>query len=223
MDFLADYYKDNVSLRMLLQLIPQGIGSAVDVYLTNLIDSYKKEKIRLFFQDIESCKIHISQEVIESNDFLYAFFATTKSVINTKRNEKITYFSNLFINGLNKDLYKTDKYEQYLIILDELTYQEIQILEILKKFEVEIHKKPEIGDKSEINPLQKANSIWDSFEKEVFFQISIEPEILRNMLTRLTGTGLYETIAGMYFNYEGGRGFTTSLYDDFRLWIMESK
>jgi hypothetical protein len=223
MDNISEYYSDNVSLRMLLQLDPSGVGSAVDIYLTDIFEKYKKKKVKEFFSKIASGNVFITNEMINSDDFLFAFFSTTNYVLSTSKNEKIALFANLLINGIKSGEYKNDKYEQYLTIIDEITYLELLILEILYKFE-EDNKNLSFGkeeDGKESNKLQKVNSYWKKFENTINERFNINSDILKDMLTRLNRTGLYETIIGSYWDYTGNRGTTTSLYNEFRRFVID--
>jgi hypothetical protein len=74
---------------MLLQLDPTGIGSALDVYLMDIFDTYKKRRARDFFTKIATGNVIITKEMIDSDDFLFAFFSTTNSVLTTNKKEKI--------------------------------------------------------------------------------------------------------------------------------------
>ena len=225
MDKLAEYASDNVALRMLLQLDPTGIGSALDVYLMDIFDTYKKRRARDFFTKIATGNVIITKEMIDSDDFLFAFFSTTNSVLTTNKKEKIDLFANLFIHGVTTGEYNSTKYEQYLSIVDEITFLELQILEILYRYERE-NEDLKVGLASDgpiSNILQKADTFWSKFEDDVEQIYKIQPDILQGMLTRLNRTGLYETIVGSFFDYTGGRGYTTSLYNDFRQWVIGNK
>jgi hypothetical protein len=223
MDNLAEYYSDNVGLRMLLQLDPSGIGGAIDIYLSDMFEKYKKKRAREFFSKIASKNVVITDEMINSDDFLFAFFSTTNAVFNTNKKEKIDLFANLLVHGINYRDYGSSKYEQYLSIIEEVTYMELQILETLFRFEKKYIDKTfgvkEDGKQS--NKLQKANVFWEEFEKTIQTDLEISSDLLQGILTRLNRTGLYETIVGSFWDYTGGRGNTTSLYVDFRNWVIE--
>lgn len=220
---LANFYEENYEISMLLQLDPTGIGAAFDVYFTHLLDMYKKKRYRKFFSEIARRKIKFSKEMIESDDFLFAFFSTTKAVEDSRTEEKIILFANFFVHGVETKKYKDPQFEQFLVILKDLTFQEINILDILFKLEEATPKTTDDKESEVFNKLQIAEIIWSEFESAVIRETGVSADILKNMLTRMNRTGLFENITGTVWDYEGGKGSTTELYSEFRNWIIESK
>ncbi len=119
---LLKYY-DNKWTRSLIQLIPFGVGSAVDVFIKDALDNIRTDRLRTFFNQLEKGEITLSDEVIKSEDFLHNYFSTIRIVLNTKRREKIELFGNYFQHSINNSPLLGDTYEDYLKILDELTLQ----------------------------------------------------------------------------------------------------
>ena len=204
---LGNRYQTSPLIRSIIQVIPLGIGSAVDVALDTKIENIRHDRAREFFDELEKGTVQLTQEMIESEDFLHCYFSTFKAALNSHRREKICYFARLLTSSITLSKIPTiDEYEEYLSILDDLSFRELEILIVLSRYEKEYFLQ---GDK---NPLQRANRFWEQFSLEVCSKFSISDGELDGMLARLNRTGLYKTIIGTYVGYNGGRGELTPIY-----------
>jgi hypothetical protein len=205
---LLERYERNPALRGLIQLIPFGIGSGIDVALCTQLENIRNERIKTFFDELGNGSIVISTELLNSEDFLHCYFATVKAALNSRRREKIGMFARLLKSSACDDRFSnTDEYEEYLGILDELSYRELTILFKLYRFEFEHPMKENEND------LQRANYFWSEFTREIVEQIGVPSEEIPAVLTRLNRTGCYETFVGAYWDYEGGQGKTTPTFE----------
>lgn len=109
---------------------------------------------------------------------------------------------------LTDSFLSTDEYEEYLKILDELSYRELLILFILEKYESNSISKDDKTGAQAIHPF------WDRFYEEIEKKLSIPKNEIDAVLTRLNRTGCYETIIG-YLDETGTEGNLTPTY--FRL------
>ncbi len=191
-DLLLRY--DNAALRSLIQLIPYGIGSAIDVLIVNRINNIRRERTRVFFDEL-AYQTKIKPKDLEDNEFLHAFFATMRFALNTHRSEKIILFAKLFSNfSAGNGFNAVDEYEEMLSILDDLSFREIQVMQILYRFEKDISiKEREIY-------ISKASDYWNEFWAAISLEIGIPKEEISGFLERLKRTGLYNTFDG----YVGG-------------------
>lgn len=226
---IADAYESNPVVRGLVQILmsplPYGIGSAIDAALTSRIENMREERWRAFFEELAAGTRDLSEDTIQQEDFLLAYFATLKAAVNTRQKEKIRLFARLLSNAARMEQTGSETYEEFLRILEDLSLRELHILSILKRLE-DVHSNlPKVMKERELaeNDLQRANRFWDDFEKAVESEVGIHPDQLRAILNRLNRTGLYETIVGTYDGYyTGGRGRLTSLFKEFAAWL-ESK
>lgn len=129
---LANRYKTNPVIRGLIQLVPWGIGSAADVALVTILENIRKDRAREFFDELGKGAVQLTPEIIESEDFLHCYFSTVRAALNSRRREKIRYFARLLTSSINSSEISTvDEYEEYLSILDELSFRELGILVVL--------------------------------------------------------------------------------------------
>ncbi|WP_407310023.1 hypothetical protein [Desulfosporosinus sp. SB140] len=207
---LASSYERTPVIRGLIQLIPFGIGSGIDVALVTTIQNIRADRVKTFFDQLEANDAVLNPELLKSEDFLHCYFATVNAALNTKRREKIRMFAKLLSSAVSTSLFNnSDEYEEYLSILDELTFRELVILNILHRHE---DATPLIQNE---NDLQRANRFWEKFIEEIETELRIPRNEINSLLTRLNRTGCYETFTGSYLSYTGGRGKLTPLY--FRL------
>lgn len=219
---IANIYDSNPLIRAIVQLaispVPYGIGSAIDAALTSKIENIREERLRNFFSELADDSHELTEELIQSEEFLHSYFSTLKAAVNTRRKEKIKLFARLLLTASKEQHLSDEKYEEFLKILDDLSVRELHILLILKKFE-DTHF-PELGANGENeNDLQVANHFWEDFEAVVQKKSEVSSSELRAILNRLNRTGLYETFNGGYVGYTGGKGKLTPIFSEFVHWI----
>lgn len=220
---IADLYESNPLIRAIVQVaiapVPYGIGSAIDTALTSKIENMREERLRVFFNELANGSQALTEELIQSEDFLHAYFSTLKAAVNTRRKEKIKLFARLLLTAAKEQHVSGEKYEEFLNILDNLSIRELHILLILKHFE-DTHLSNFKANGESDNDLQLVNRFWEDFEVKVHKKCAVSPGELRAVLNRLNRTGLYETVIGMYLGYTGGRGKLTPIFSEFAHWIQ---
>lgn len=89
-----------------------------------------------FFDELSRGEIELKQELLDNNDFLHCFFATTEAAFKTNRTEKIRFLARLLLAAaVDGRLSDIDEYEEYLGILDDLSNRELAVLTLLDKYE----------------------------------------------------------------------------------------
>jgi hypothetical protein len=214
LEALVTRYQGSPLLRGLIQLLvhwePTGVAGALEAGLVTKIQNVREERLKTFFDELEAGKIQLTRELIESEDFLHCYFATVRAALNSRRREKIQMFARLLkSSAMPLSFSGTDEYEEYLSILDDLSYREILVLATLERYTGQFPLGPEE------NELQRANRFWDDFTKELEHNLGLPAGEIDGVLTRLNRTGCYETFTGAYLDYSGGRGRLTATY--FRL------
>lgn len=203
---LLNLYQGNYLIKSLVQLIPM-YGSLIDTTLTTAYNNILLQRSREFFNELTLGKIELSPDIINSEDFLHAYFSTFKAALYTKQREKIRFLSRLLNSGFNSGIIsKADEYDDYLKILEDLTLREIYILYTLYSYEEEnpIQK----GE----NDLQRTTRFWSEFENKIKSDLSINSSEIKGLINRINRTGCYLEFTGGYLSYSGGRGQTTGLF-----------
>ena len=220
---ISNIYESNPLIRAIVQVaispVPHGIGSAIDTYLTSKVENMREERLRHFFSKLADGSHVLTEELIQSEDFLHAYFSTLKAALNSRRKVKINLFAQLLLTACREQHLSSEKYEEFLNILDDLSVRELHILLILKNFEDAQTPKLDTNRENE-NDLQVANSFWKDFEAMVQNKYTVSSSELRAILNRLNRTGLYETFHGTYLDYTGGKGKLTPVFSEFVYWIQ---
>jgi hypothetical protein len=199
-------YEDNRVVRGLVQLIPFGVGGALDVVITKTLSNIREERSRAFFDELTKTSKPLEPTVLESEDFLHCYFSTVRYALNSRRREKIQMFARLLKASLGESGPRdVDEYQEFLVILDDLTFRELQALTIMDAFS----DRPRTPDQ---NDLQWTNTFWDEFEDRIVQELGVPDDEVRDFLSRISRTACYEVFTGGYFDYTGGKGKLTPTY-----------
>jgi hypothetical protein len=207
---LGELYKDTRGVRALVQLVP-NVGGAIDALIVDNLDRIKAERARTFFDELAKGDTVLTPELIQTDDFLHAYFATARAAFNTKQHEKIRWFAQLLLSGTDNksSLNLGDEYEDLLSVLDELSYRELSILAILLEFENQNEKSAD-----ETEP-QWTTKFWTQFGEEVFTRFQIPLSELDYVMTRIGRTATfisYRAYGALYIGDLGGRGRSTPIF-----------
>jgi hypothetical protein len=138
---LAHRYLQNPGVRALVQLVPFGVGSALETYLATRLDNIRQRRRQTFFDELAKGTVDLTPQLIENEDFLHCFVATVRAVDRTRREEKIHMFARLLSaassGGAAPD---ADEYEELLGIVDQLTPNEFRVLLALEEYEATYYK-----------------------------------------------------------------------------------
>lgn len=213
-DKLAEFYTQQPTLQALVTMLLENgipiVGGSVNTWLNARAQEIGKERAKELFDELSEGSIELTKEIIQCEDFIHRWVITAKAALNTRRREKIRLFARLLKSSFLLDTsVTTDEYEDYLSILDELSYREFLILSTLERYE------REFPPSENENQLQNTSRFWEEFVSEIKQELDLTFDEVQAMLTRLNRTGCYETIVGMYLGYQGGRGKLTASY--FRL------
>lgn len=199
-------YEGNRVVRGLVQLIPFGIGGALDVVVTKTLSNIREERSRAFFDELASTSTPLDPAMLESEDFLHCYFSTARYALNSRRREKIQMFARLLKASLGeKGPRDVGEYEELLKILDDLTFRELQALAIMDSFS----NRPRTSDQ---NDLQWTNTFWREFEDRIVLDLGVPRDEVADFMNRISRTACYEMFTGGYIDYTGGKGKVTPTY-----------
>ncbi len=214
---LLDLYDEKPVIKSLIQLlIPSKIATIVDNFLTPIIQKMHKERTKTFFDELATGKIILTHELIQSEEFLHCYFATAKAAQKTYRREKIKCFSRLLKSSTLPDTFSSiDEYEEFLGVLDELSYREILILSTLYRYETRMPLSAKYDE------YRRAKYFWKDFIDEIIEnnKIGIREDEIHSILTRMSRTGCYEPMIGL--GTSGGKGKLTPLFYRLIKYIQE--
>ena len=202
---LAESYNSNKTLRLLIKLFPYG--GIVDNTLASFYSKERERRLKVFYDEIANGDLQLTDEIIKSEEFLYKYYITLKAVLETRRSEKIQYFARLLKNSESELLNKeTDYYEDFLKVLDDLTYQEIFVL--LKLREREKEHATIVGNRLMIN-----KRFYRKFKSDLASVMGISENEIISILIRLGRTGCVNYDKNMqHFNEVNDSIATTDFY-----------
>jgi len=186
---------DNIVIRTLIQLVPFGIGSGIDVALKSKIETIRNNRNKIFFDELSNGKIKLTEEMLLNDDFLHSFFSTYSYAKNSRRNEKIKWFAKLLRTGIIEKNIDFDVYDEYLRVLDNLSIRDMYILRKIESFEKKFNNSrvlkqgQKFPDPFDIMPdwhCEVMDSIVDEF--------SISEEEFKGFIQRLISFGLFERV-----------------------------
>lgn len=196
-----------------------GVGSAtIDQVIVNRTINLIANRTRIFFDEANKGEHLITQELLEDDDLVHATIATLSAAIHTRHEEKIRLLARLLINSTRDKFYKTDEFEEFVAILDDLSMREFTILLTLKEYQDAAFADNVNNDK---NNLQTTSTYWEPFSNKISRLLGIPLEEITALLTRLNRTGLYESFDGSAWDYEGGQGMLTPIFYKFIEKLMD--
>lgn len=214
---LFEKYKGNRVIRGLIQLTPLGIGGAFDVVLIETLEKIRKERAFAFYDELAAGNIVVDDCLLRSEDFLHCYFSTAKYALNSRRREKFKMFARLLKSSLTEEGPKSvDEYEDFLKVLDELSYRELLALSILDEYS----SRPRGRDQ---NDCQWTDTFWNEFKKRLPQELSMPADEVADFMDRISRTGCYEMFKGGYFDYEGGKGKLTPIYHRLKKFILDNE
>lgn len=188
------------------QVIPP-IGIFAEVY-----KQFQEEKFNFFVDEVQRGTADISIQNLNDYDILHTAYLTQQALLKIRQQEKIKLLADLFISYCHKlqpdhNDKLTDKYEFILQIIESLSLQEFRLLNILYFYEVQ-----SLNLASANNKLIEVSKHWDEFIAKAISDLNIPQNNIEALLTKLNGTGLYQTITGNYLGYTGNKGYLTQLF-----------
>ncbi len=226
---LLDTYENDPLMRALVALVGGipvfgSFASALDAALIAQWENSKAQRFKILLQELNSGQRFLTEKLIQDEPFIFAFTSITKAAINTRKKEKIALFARLLRNACIEKRHGSDEFEEYLSILDDLSYRELRILLILKKFEEDFQLQIKILDSLEQSKQSKES--WKLFQNAVSSECDIPSEQLIPILMRISRTGLCEVepdyiiVSNEKNIVNMGDAYTTPRLTDFLTWLQ---
>lgn len=196
-------------IRALSQINP--LTAIPETYITAKADEKRKQREKIFFDELAKGKLSINQKTLEQSDLLRKIEVAMRATYRTQREEKIKMLAHLLLGSEDDSaLSDIDEFEYYLTIVDELNYRELVLLSVLDRYYQELRKRDFKTD----GELAKAvGEIWPEFLIEAATELSISEFEVENMLQRLASSGCFEPFRG--FGSPTG-GILSHTYDRIR-------
>jgi hypothetical protein len=174
----------------------------------------------------------LTEELLKSEKFVHSFLTIIRPALNTFSEEKIRRFARILLTAIEKNEMASDKFEEYVKLLESLTERQIDILCTIQRLESKALEKSQntvTGSKSSIQigysiqnwVMEVTYNIWDEFIEDITNRHQITKEQLMSQLDRLEGMGLYSGRQAVGYRGQEIRniGTSTFLFDEFSQWI----
>ncbi len=207
-DNLVSMYERAPVVRMLVAAHPPA--AIAEAGILAVYKWWKHRRLYVFTDEIITLELNPPEEQVRSREFCEAFGATSRRVLETRREEKVRLFARLFVSFINRNAFNEDALETFdedLAVLDDLGFREFELLLLIHKQELQF------PSTAEENQAQRTSRYWTIFQADAIATFKITAAELDAMLQRLVRTGLYVSIAGSFWDYSGGRGYLTPLYE----------
>ncbi|MEM7340268.1 MAG: hypothetical protein AAF467_16545 [Actinomycetota bacterium] len=184
-DSLIVRYEKSPAIKPLVQLLPMNLGAVIDSMLGQRYQQIVEERLQALLDEMEANMGLVEIESDYSDDYIHCFMKVVQISAGTRRHEKIRMFARLLDSvTFGTGGYQTvDEFEEYLALLDELSFRELELLMALETF-------------------QQANGItwgrafeqaWAEFSGEMSDVLNLSLAELDMVLMRLNRTGCAET------------------------------
>lgn len=174
----------NATLISMIKAIP-FVGEMLDLSIDKRLEEFKNEKEQELLDVILKNKNTITSDMVNDVEFIINYAKVMEAIQRLATNDKIKYFGNLIRNGyLSGEHIESDEFEEYLDILNSMSYKEIEYLVGYKLY---------CDNKGKVN--QKGMDKWQGFLGEYCKEKDMaEMERIIYMLPKLIRTGLVEPV-----------------------------
>ena len=181
-----------------------------------MLNTSFQSKLSVVQAEILSGERLITTTQLEQIEIIERFHRMLQTVTRTNVNEKIRLAARLFVRGISfEQELSTDKYEEFLRTLEEISEREIAILAILHT--IESNPNPYV-DSSMSKKEYLPNRYWRAFKEKASQELYIPQEQICPIMKRIERTGLFAMFNGFSFG-RVEEGETTAYFNDFFAYI----
>ena len=124
------------SVVSLIKTVP-FIGDLIDNSLECMLTDLQRKKQEQLLEAIQNSSIGtVTSAMVNDVEFIMNFLKTRDAVNRLSNGDKVKFYGNLLAKGyLNKrDKISTDEFEEYLELINSLSYRELEYLSFFKEF-----------------------------------------------------------------------------------------
>lgn len=168
------------------------IGDLIDSSTDKLLDDFQQKKEQELLDVILTNSTVITTEMVNNVEFIINYARVVEAVRRLATNDKVKFFGNLIRNGyLSEEHIENSEFEEYLDILNTMSYREIKYLVDYKQYceekEKNSHFKPKKVERYGIR-----YNRWDYFTKDYSETHNISAGELYYTFVRMKQTGFLE-------------------------------
>lgn len=201
----AAFYEGNPVAKALLSLAPGG--AILHELLSERGNQIVRERTQTFFDELGAGTTSMTEELIQSNDFLHCYFKTLRAAQQTRRKEKIELLARMLRGATCSNQMDFDQYEEFLDALEEMSLREILALQLLQRREVA--SRTSIWE----TEVDQITSYWKLFKNDVIESLGLEEKEFDPFIARLVRTGFYRENNESFYGDTPKVGITTRQFE----------
>lgn len=190
-----EMYSKNPTVRGIVEVakaipIAGGLVSIFDATAVAAVERYREAQLAIFLDELSNNGLDPNAPIPEGKQFdiIRAVLITSEAVVRSHREEKARAFARLLTAGIQEParISLSEEYEDYLRILDDISWREMQMMALLAEFELPFRNVDGTLDAQDIR------NYWAEFLLALSVRINIPAAESSGLITRLSRTGLYE-------------------------------
>lgn len=180
-DIKSNPVVDNV-LMPVVKAIPV-VGDMIDSTMNKVLEEFQKKKEEQFIEVVLKDQHSITSDMVNDVEFIVNYARTLEAVKRLATNDKVKYFGNLIRKGyLSGEHIQNSEFEEYLEILNTMSYREIELLVAYFKFCNGRHLKG-VG----------RLNMWYSFVQQYSSKMQLKKNYMYSAFSRLVKTGFIQS------------------------------
>jgi len=194
-----DGYKNNAVLRGLftcaLGLVNPLLAAAI-VGMETAVFTWQEQRVKKWEALAKEMGTweSLQEKALEDEQFLHCFGQVIYAIERTQNQSKIQYFARLLKAELEQPLLlSVDEYEEFLGIIEDLSYRELIVLSVLDKYETRYPVQE--GE----NEYQRCLRFWEKMSDELVSDYQIPRNEIDSLFIRTTRSGCYKLFRGAYY------------------------
>ena len=117
------------------------IGEVIDDSLESVLSEFQSKKQQKLLEVIGQASLGtVTSDTVNDVEFIMGFAKTKNAVDKLSNGDKVKFYGNLLVNGYlnDKDKISVDEFEEYLELINSLSYRELEYLSFLKSIQINI-------------------------------------------------------------------------------------
>ena len=168
------------------------IGDLIDSTADKLLDDFQQKKEQELIDVILTNSTAITTEMVNNVEFIINYARVVEVVRRLATNDKVKFFGNLIRNGyLSGEHIEYSEFEEYIDILNTMSYREIKYLVDYKKYCEEKEKNSQYKSKVTEGKVTRYNR-WSYFTKDYPKTHNVTAGELYYTFVRMKQTGFWE-------------------------------
>lgn len=150
-----------------------SISVLLDKYLPNKIEERKQNILENIQTDLSRIDINVLENKLDNEEFYTVFLKVLNKSISNHRKEKLIAFRNILFNNIISEEMANDEVSFYIRMIDELTIDQIKILNLFyRTYVINDDKYKDIMQRNSLNNIIR--TIWSNIDEDYLMACTTE-------------------------------------------------